>query len=228
MKVIILAAGVGSRFGKSHPKTLTPLIDGKSILERQIDGLSNYVNMEDICAVVGYKKWMIIDTFPQLSYLYNHDFERTNTAKSLLIGLNQLKDENLLWLNGDVVFDHNVIKKIIEYPDSCMAVNKVHVGEEEVKYKTNNQGFVIEISKEVDEPEGESVGIHKMINKDIYMFKKYLSDCDNDDYFEKGLELAIDNGLMVKPIDISNYMCIEIDFMDDLILANEAIDNKSK
>jgi len=43
---------------------------------------------------------MIIDTFPQLSYLYNHDFERTNTAKSLLIGLNKLKDEGRLILAG--------------------------------------------------------------------------------------------------------------------------------
>ena len=41
------------------------------------------------------------------------------------------------------------------------------------------------------------------------------------DYFEKGIELAIDNGLKVKPIDISNFMCIEIDFIDDLILAKE-------
>ena len=55
------------------------------------------------------------------------------------------------------------------------------------------------------------------------MLRKYLFDCNNNDYFEKGLELAIDNGLKVKPIDISNFMCIEIDFIDDLILVNELI-----
>ena len=42
------------------------------------------------------------------------------------------------------------------------------------------------------------------------------SSYNNNDYFEKGLELAINNGLMIKPIDISNFMCIEIDFIDDL------------
>ena len=41
------------------------------------------------------------------------------------------------------------------------------------------------------------------------------------------VELAIDNGLKVKPIDTSNFMCIEIDFIDDLILANKALDNES-
>ena len=55
MKVIILAAGVGSRLGKAHPKTLTALIDGKSILAHQIDGLRHNVNLNDIYVIVGYK-----------------------------------------------------------------------------------------------------------------------------------------------------------------------------
>ena len=224
MKIIILAAGVGSRLGKVHPKTLTPLIDGKSILDHQIDGLCHYVNMDDIYIIVGYKKKMIINSFPQLSYFYNENFKTTNTAKSLLIGLNALNEHNILWLNGDVVFDHRIIKKIIEYPGACMAVNKSRVGEEEVKYRTNNQGFVIEVSKEVDAPEGESVGIHKLSNREILMLREYLSDCNNYDYFEKGLELAIQNGLKVAAVDISNFMCMEIDFVEDLNIVNEYLD----
>ena len=55
---------------------------------------------------------MIINSFPRLSYIYNKNIETTNTAKSLLIGLNKLNEHNILWLNGDVVFDHRIIKKI--------------------------------------------------------------------------------------------------------------------
>ena len=69
MKIIILAAGIGSRLGKDHPKTLTSLIDGKCILDHQIDGLCNYVNIDDIYVIVGYKEKMIINSFPQLSRL---------------------------------------------------------------------------------------------------------------------------------------------------------------
>tara|TARA_Y100000758_G_scaffold239745_1_gene175789 strand:- start:437 stop:766 length:330 start_codon:yes stop_codon:yes gene_type:complete len=109
-----------------------------------------------------------------------------------------------------------------------MAVNKSRVGDEEVKYRTNNLGFVIEVSKEVDNPEGESVGIHKTYSQDILFIKKYLSDCKEYDYFENGLELAIQNGLKVTPVDISNFMCMEIDFVEDLKIVNEYIDKCSK
>ena len=149
MKVVILAAGRGTRLGKAYPKTLTSLKDGKSILSHQIDGLCQYVNIRDIFVVVGYKKDMIMEALPDLSYIDNDNYNETNTSQSLLIALNQLSDEGILWLNGDIVFDHRVIGRLLKHGKSCMAVNTAQVGEEEVKYQTNEMGYVIEISKEV-------------------------------------------------------------------------------
>ena len=226
MKVIILAAGIGSRLGKPHPKPLTPLKDDKTILAHQVEGLKNYVNKEDIFVVVGYKKNMIMEAFPDLSYIDNDSYNATNTSKSLLIALNQFADEDILWLNGDIVFDHRVIGRLLEYGKSCMAVNTAQVGDEEVKYKTNEMGHVIEISKEVNNPKGESVRIHNIPANEIPILIKYLSDCNDQDYFEKGLELAIQDGLKVTPIDISDLNCIEVDFPEDLNAANNMIDNK--
>jgi len=224
MKVIILAAGVGSRLGKTSPKTLTKLIDGKSILQHQIEGLTKYINFKDIYIILGYKKNMIINQFPNLSYFCNPNYKSTNTAKSLLIGLNELQGHNILWINGDVVFDHRVIKKMLDVEYSCMAVNKSKVGIEEVKYRTNNQGIIIEVSKEVANPEGESVGINKITIEDLKILKKYLQECKDDSYFEKGIELAIfQNELTIKPVDISKFMCKEIDFISDLKLINKEI-----
>jgi len=107
-----------------------------------------------------------------------------------------------------------------------MAVNTAQVGDEEVKYKTNEMGHVIEISKEVNNPKGESVGIHNIPANEIPILIKYLSDCNDQDYFEKGLEMAIQDGLKVTPIDISDLNCIEVDFPEDLNAANNMIDNK--
>ena len=221
MKVLILAAGIGSRLGRSYPKALTSLLDDKSIMSHQIEGVSHYVNIEDIYIVVGYKKEMIIQEFSEVSFLFNEKYKTTNTSQSLLIGLNELKGNDILWLNGDVYFDHRVISRIFDCAGSCMAVNRDRVGVEEVKYRTNSEGFVVEVSKEVYEPEGESLGIHKIPSKEVPVLVKHLSNCQENDYFEKGLELAIQSGLKVTAVDISDLTCMEIDFREDL----EAVNN---
>ena len=226
MRVVILAAGRGTRLGKPYPKTLTTLKDGKSILSHQIEGICQYVDIGDILVVVGYKKELIMDAFPDLSYIDNDRYNETNTSQSLSIALNHIADEDILWLNGDIVFDHRVIGRLLEHGKSCMAVNTAQVGEEEVKYQTNEMGYVIEISKEVGNPEGESVGIHNIPAKEVSILIKHLSDCEDQDYFEKGLELAIQDGLEVSPIDISDLNCIEIDFPEDLDSANKMLKNK--
>ena len=57
MRVIIVAAGLGSRLGSltsDRPKCLLEL-DGKSILQHQLD-VYNKANIADISVVIGYMK----------------------------------------------------------------------------------------------------------------------------------------------------------------------------
>ncbi|MGB5461814.1 MAG: phosphocholine cytidylyltransferase family protein, partial [Aureibaculum sp.] len=129
-------------------------------------------------------------------------------------------------LNGDVVFDQklfSVLQKDINDQNSFIAVNTARVAEEEVKY-TLKKGFVYELSKEVKNGLGEAVGINFIAAKDMAVFIEYLEQCGDNDYFEKGLELAIKNDqLELKAVDISEYDCIEVDFVEDLDNANSII-----
>ncbi len=85
-------------------------------------------------------------------------------------------------------------------------------------------GFVYELSKEVKNGLGEAVGINFIAAKDMAVFIEYLEQCGDNDYFEKGLELAIKNDqLELKAVDISEYDCIEVDFVEDLDNANSII-----
>ena len=216
MKAVILAAGIGSRLGISEPKPLTKLKNGESILQRQVECLSEYIGINNIIAIVGYKKELIMESFPNLLYVYNDFYDTTNTSKSLLAGLNKIEEEDVLWLNGDVVFEKELLLQIIQCPQSCMAVNINSVGEEEIKYNLFEDGSIKDVSKSVNPALGEAVGINKIIISDLHQFKANLGKCHNQDYFEKALELSIQDGMNVLPVDISDFLCMEIDFIDDL------------
>ncbi|MGB1349812.1 MAG: NTP transferase domain-containing protein [Flavobacteriaceae bacterium] len=224
MKIVILAAGIGSRLGNPFPKPLTKLNNGKSIMEMQINNITSRFDIDDINVVVGFKKDLIMERFPNLTYIYNPFFDRTNTSKSLLSALKKNKNSSILWFNGDVVFDEkifDILTKLIERNKSFVAVNTNKVGDEEVKYTLKN-GFIHELSKTVKNGIGEAVGINFISSNDIESFIKNLIKCDDNDYFEKGLELCIsDDNKKIKAVDISDFNCMEIDFIEDLHEANK-------
>ena len=223
MKAIILAAGIGSRLGNSNPKPLTKLKNGESILGRQVAYLSEYLGVKNIIAIVGYKKDLIMESFPNLLYVYNNFYDSTNTSKSLLAGLHKIENENVLWLNGDVVFEKELLPQIIKCSKSCMAVNTNSVGEEEIKYNVFDNGNIKEVSKTTSPALGEAVGINKVMTSDLPLFKANLEKCDDQDYFEKALELSIQDGMKIMPVDINKYLCMEIDFWDDLEQINKQL-----
>ncbi len=226
MKIVILAAGIGSRLGNPFPKPLTPLKDGESIMAKQLKNISRYFDVNDVTTVVGFKKDLIMERFPEVNYVYNPFFDRTNTSKSLLQALKKHRGKSVLWLNGDVVFEEKLIlelQKDIQQNNSFVAVNTSSVADEEVKY-TLKEGFVFELSKEVVNGLGEAVGINFISSNDLDVFISQLERCGDNDYFEKGLEMAIaENNLKIKAIDISKFDCIEVDFKEDLKNANDIV-----
>lgn len=226
MKIVILAAGIGSRLGNPFPKPLTPLKDGESIMAKQLNNIKKYFDINDVTIVVGFKKDLIMERFPEVTYVYNPFFDRTNTSKSLLQALKKHRGKPVMWLNGDVVFDErlfSVLQDDIEGNQSFISVNTSSVADEEVKY-TLKDGHVDLLSKEVKNGLGEAVGINFISSKDLDTFISKLEECDDNDYFERGLEMAIaEDNLKLKAIDISKYNCIEVDFKEDLKNANKIV-----
>lgn len=194
-------------------------------MQQQLDNLTAYFDVDSINIVVGFKKDLIMEIFPDLSYIYNQVFDQTNTSKSLLKALKKNHREPVMWLNGDVVFDAEIIKSmmpLIVANKSFVCVNNLEVGEEEVKYTLDDKGYIKEISKKVKNGIGEAVGINFVSSKDINALIGRLEECDDNDYFERGVELAIQkDGLEVTALDISKFRCMEIDFKEDLENANK-------
>jgi CDP-glycerol glycerophosphotransferase len=218
---------MGTRLGRPYPKPLTPLADGRSILRQQLDHLhATFGPSVRITLVVGFKMDLIMEAAADdASFVYNELFDQTNTNRSLLKALRLAPPGGVLWLNGDVVFVPGLLDELRPYIDedrSFVAVNTASVADEEVKYTLDGDGYVKELSKQVVGGLGEAVGINYVAAGDRDMLREHLLRCEDQDYFERGLETAIaEAGLRVRAVDISRYGCVEVDFEPDLERANQ-------
>jgi choline kinase len=225
-QVTILAAGMGTRLGRPFPKPLTPLNDGRTIMQQQLDNISEAFGADThIQIVVGFKLDLILEAAPEAVFVYNERYDQTNTCKSLMKALRSSAEGPVVWMNGDVVFEPAILKRLqanIDAGQTAIAVNTSAVSDEEVKYTVDSKGMVKELSKTVVGGLGESVGINVIAAKDKAALIKRLEECDDQDYFERGIELAIEkDGLQVLPIDISDLFAVEVDFEADLERANQ-------
>ena len=226
IQAVILAAGMGTRLGRPFPKPLTPLSDGRTIMEQQIDNLRQIFGADvRITTVVGFKLDLILEAFPDVTYIYNEAYDQTNTNRSLLKALRLSTEGGVLWMNGDVVFDPQVLEKVsdlMEADTSFICVDTAVVGDEEVKYTVDDDGYVDELSKQVVNARGEAVGINFVSASDKPTLIDRLSECSDADYFERGIELAISHDSMrVMPVEIGEFFAVEVDFEEDLTRANE-------
>ncbi|GMA88395.1 hypothetical protein GCM10025868_36450 [Angustibacter aerolatus] len=99
----------------------------------------------------------------------------------------------VLWMNGDVVFDAEVLRRLLPFLESdrsAIAVNTATTAEEEVKYTVDDAGHVLALSKQVpvDAALGESVGINLVSASDRPALVRRLEECAEQDYFERGIE----------------------------------------
>ncbi len=229
IQAVILAAGLGTRLGKPWPKPLTPLSSGESIMRRAVDAMRRFDSAVRVTAVVGFKLDLVIEEMPDITFVYNELYDRTNTSKSLLKALELSFPGGVLWMNGDVVFDPRVLDivgKHIATNRSFVCVNTESVAEEEVKYTLGASGTINELSKTVVGGLGEAVGINYVCAADKAALIERLRECDDNDYFERGIELAIEHdGLAFDAVDISEFHVVEVDFEDDLSRANTFVAN---
>jgi choline kinase len=239
MKTVILAAGAGSRLKPLTDHTPKCLLKagGKCILEMTVENLLA-TNNSDIIIVTGYLENKIREflgkRFPQLkiAYIHNNFYASTNNIFSLWLAKDAVLGDEMMMMDSDIVFDKRIITKLQNSGyRNCLALKQHDVHDEEIKVKTDPQGRVIEISKEVNlsEAAGESIGIEifgKEALKELYFIldRKVVTEKKVNQFYEAAFQELSENDLYI--VNTTEYFFMEIDKEEDLKTAQELVQNQ--
>jgi choline kinase len=238
VKAVILAAGCATRLrphSDDTPKTLLP-VGGVPILRRTITSLLR-CGVDQFVIGTGYLEHMVREAvaswFPGLdvTFVTNADFRSTNNAFSLLLTRDAVEGDDFILLDGDVVFDLEVIEELIARGPDCLAVRSVgEIGLEEVKVTADVEDRVLAIGKHVPvrTAMGESVGIELFsaaTSQRLFaaLHQRVRVQGLVNEYYEASFQQILDEGTTLYGADIGSMYASEIDTIDDLMAANQRL-----
>jgi choline kinase len=181
MKAVLLAAGVGMRlrpYTERHPKCLVP-IGGRALLDRHLDILSGFREIEGLCIVVGYRADQIRDAvatwkrdtrspFP-IELVQNEHYTK-GSILSLYAARDTLRSADAVIMDADVLYPPELMRRLIEsaHPN-CFLVdeNARETGEEMMVCVRGGRALMIARSRDPIthgdwDTKGEGVGFFRL------------------------------------------------------------------
>lgn len=231
MKAIILTAGVGSRIRPltdDKPKFLLP-IGQKMLGQIMIDNLLKE-GVREFVIVTGHfadkVKSFLESTYPfvHFEFIHNPNYASTNTGYSLLLAEKTIGDDSFIKLDGDVLFEPELLKRLISHSAvTCLCMDtKIHLDKEEVKVIADNSLKVIEVGKKIKSSlaTGESIGIEKIgheAGKKLFsVLRNLMKKTENyQEYYDDSYTTLVHEGVPFSALDITGSKWVEVDTHED-------------
>jgi len=242
MKIIILAAGKGERLyplTKNTPKPLIDLGNGETLLERQLNYLSNSNVIDEIIIATGYL-WEQIEskiknykTHLRIKIIYNPFYEMANNLITLWLCKHEM-DEDFLVTNGDNLFSSDVAADLVNKTNDGIIVTicyRESYGEEDMKVKLDENKKIVRVSKDITDGDAESIGLVKVSGEKYRkIYQEVLEQLARDETYINKFWLETFNALSNKGIEISSFEIDknkwrEVDFHFDLNNIKDLIKN---
>jgi len=205
------------------------------LLERTFDAMTA-AGINEFVVVTGYRGNMIRQFLTEhyahvtIHFLDNADYANNNNIYSLWMTRDFVRGRDFLLMDSDILFDPQIVCRMLQEPDSALALNRHELGEEEIKVIVDETGRITEISKtcSIQQAIGESVGIEKMSadysealfrELDVMIEQEELIDI----FYERAFERLIPQGHSFKVVDTTDYFSIELDTVEDFNRAKELI-----
>jgi bifunctional UDP-N-acetylglucosamine pyrophosphorylase/glucosamine-1-phosphate N-acetyltransferase len=227
MEAVVLAAGAGKRnepITSTRPKCLFPILGkpllhyiAKALFENDIKMII-VTNQSSVGAIKHY--------FPDAEYVIQE--KPLGTANAVACAKDKIKGDEFLVINGDIIFEQDAIKKVIQQKGNVIAATKSN---QPWKYGT----LVIKNGKIVGIVEKEVVIQQQtLINAGIYKFSKEIFKFIEKTELSSRNEYELTTSITKHIFEGGNYSYVEIKewkdltFPIDLIEANKMMLKKAK
>ncbi len=214
MNFVFLAAGKGTRiFKKIKTNKCLIKLKNKTIIENLIENIPKKLS-KNISIVTGFNHMKILKATKKykINYIQNKDYKKTEMLYSLSLALKKI-DDDILISYADIIYDKEIIKKIIKkkFRSICVPINmkwkKVwkHRGtdiKEDAETLNFKKDKLLEIGnkiKDIRKVKGQFMGLFYIPKNKREVILNFL----NDKKFKKKHLTFFINYLIKKKIDIS-------------------------
>lgn len=244
MKALILNSGLGHRMGvitKEHPKCMTEVSAHNTILSRQLRQLVSF-GIEEVVMTTGYYDKVLVDYCNALhlplkyTFVNNPIYDSTNYIYSIYCAKDQLKDDDIILMHGDLVFENLVMEAVIDSPTSCMAVSStLPLPEKDFKavIKKNQIEkvgieFFDERSARGDYFDGAMTAqpLYKILKEDWLVWLANIEkfcEADNRKCYAENAFNGVSDQCKIYPCDVKDMLCAEIDTPEDLEVVSKKL-----
>lgn len=229
---IILAAGKGNNLQPltlKYVKTSYKLDENTTVLQRMVRSIRRKDRDAEIIIVAGYRADDIRKELygENVKFVINPFYEVTNSIASLWFAKNYLNRENVAILDGDVVYSDEIVEKFLvcptDYPYVLVDSSCHQFGAYNVVAK-NKQVYVMS-----NKLENFTAKYCCMTKLDPVSSRLLSEEIDSmvkgnmyDQYFEDSLvQMIMFHDFQLFCEDISGKEWVEVDTVDDLLIAQE-------
>lgn len=228
MKMIMLAAGKGTRISRQvdgKPKCCLN-IGGIELINRNIQKLKT-LGFDEIIVATGYKKDHVTSKVPDSDVVFvnNPFYEVTNSIASLWFCQGNIKTTSDLYImNGDVFFDENILRELINTNESVTMIgDSSRIDEADYKFKWDDNYKLRRFGKELPKTDisGEYVGIAKIkegfVPSFVNKLNKMILQGEYNCWWEDVLyRLSSEKEVDINVLDLKGeHFWAEIDFIED-------------
>lgn len=133
MSVVILAANMGYRIKSYGPKCLLENKNGIPLLILQINTIKATYPESEIIVTVGFEADKVLKKIPpDIRIIENQLYKDTNTVEEVRLSLNSILSSSVLFIQDDIMFNTNVLKKITKHGSAIIIDNGNNISSENV------------------------------------------------------------------------------------------------